>query len=807
MQGTWRRALRRAATIVAGTTVLTVIGAGVALAAVSPSEVTASSTTLYWSGQGSPVNQLCGDSADPGADGYQNGATAGSYMLWIFATDGGSVTPPPTLTINNVTYGHAFKPGSSSVADFGFPGAWQIVTPYIDPGTITRGDGGSAYASFTVNSTGTGKWVLTISHGCAGTAAAQPLTASKTAAGDYTTTYKWDIHKAVDQTKINIAPDGTAKFNYTVTVHHDAGTDSNVGVSGDITVANPNGADVKLSGATDQLSDGTNCTVTGASGATVPANGDLKLPYTCPLNALPSGSLDNNATVSWDAQPLSDGSQLNAGSAPASAKGIQFTQHAVDDQVSVNDTLGGNLGTVSVGDTDPTTGSKDLTYSYTFSGDPAGTCTSHDNTATFTTNTTGTTDSASKTVQVCVGADLKVDKTATPSFDRTYTWGITKSVDKTKVNQVGGQATFNYTVNVTHDSGTPGNWQTAGNITVTNPNDWESVALTGVTDAIDNGGKCSVSGNTTATIAPKDSVTLPYTCTYSSAPSPSSFTNTATATWDPAAAFTAEGSKDGTAKGDFANANPNIIDGSVNVTDTLHGSLGTVSYTDPSPKALTYSNTVNVPQFNCITVNNTATFMTSDTKATGSDSRSVQVCGPAKTGALTMGYWQNKNGQAQITGGASTSGVCNSGTALRQYLPFQDLSATATCAQVATYVTNVIKAANASGSSMNAMLKAQMLATALDVYFNSSIGTTSIDLTQICKMIDGSGATATCSGTYENVSSAFGGATSLTVNQLLSYASGQSNSGGSVWYGQVKATQQLAKDTFDAINNQVAFGA
>lgn len=105
------------------------------------------------------------------------------------------------------------------------------------------------------------------------------------------------------------------------------------------------------------------------------------------------------------------------------------------------------------------------------------------------------------------------------------------------------------------------------------------------------------------------------------------------------------------------------------------------------------------------------------------------------------------------------------------------------------------------------MLKAQMLATALDVYFNSSIGTTSIDLTQICKMIDGSGATATCSGTYENVSSAFGGATSLTVNQLLSYASGQSNSGGSVWYGQVKATQQLAKDTFDAINNQVAFGA
>src|SRR5213078_418259 len=145
------------------------------------------------------------------------------------------------------------------------------------------------------------------------------------------------------------------------------------------------------------------------------------------------------------------------------------------------------------------------------------------------------------------------------------------------------------------------------------------------------------------------------------------------------------------------------------------------------------------------------------------------------------------------------------------------LSATATCAQVGTYVLNVIKAANASGAAMNAMLKAQMLATALDVYFSdpalgsnkisapAPIGGVSIDLTKICKMIDGSGGTATCPGTYQNVSSAFGGATSLTVSQILAYAASQSNAGGSTWYGQVKATQELAKNTFDAINNQVAF--
>ena len=142
--------------------------------------------------------------------------------------------------------------------------------------------------------------------------------------------------------------------------------------------------------------------------------------------------------------------------------------------------------------------------------------------------------------------------------------------------------------------------------------------------------------------------------------------------------------------------------------------------------------------------------------------------------------------------------------------------ATATCAQVGTYLTNIIKikAANASGAATNATLKDQMLATALDVYFSdpalatalggnkigapAPIGSVAIDLTKICKNI------AICS-VYENVSSAFGGATSLTVSQMLDYAASQSNAGGSAWYGQVKATQELAKDAFDAINNQVAF--
>jgi hypothetical protein len=221
----------------------------------------------------------------------------------------------------------------------------------------------------------------------------------------------------------------------------------------------------------------------------------------------------------------------------------------------------------------------------------------------------------------------------------------------------------------------------------------------------------------------------------------------------------------------------------------------------------TYNRSVAAPSHGCVTKNNTASFVTNDSSSTdpttGDNSASVSVCRLAS--GLTIGYWQNKNGQSRISGSASTAGVCNLAASLRQYAPFQDLSGTASCSAVATYVYNVIKAASSAGTSMNPMLKAQMLATALNVYFGVTNGNDVIDLTKICKMIDGSGGTATCSGTTQNVSAAFGGATQLTVLQILAYAASQSNVGGSAWYGQVKATQELAKNTFDAINNSVAF--
>jgi hypothetical protein len=481
-----------------------------------------------------------------------------------------------------------------------------------------------------------------------------------------------------------------------------------------------------------------------------------------------------------------------------------------DNCVTATDTLGGTLGTPCATTT--------YSYSHTFTGDPAGTCTSHDNTAMLTTSDSKSTGSASQSVTVCVGEDLTVSKTATPLFTRTYNWSLTKTVDKTLVERVGGgTGTFNYTVKVNETGFTDSNWQVMGTITVTNPNNWEAIT-TNVTDAIDNGGTCTVANGTNVTIPASQSVMLSYTCTYSTAPNPPSFTNTAAATWSATAYSTPDGSASGIATGVFGpptkTVNPKRM-----VTDTFNGStitLGTLTATDTPPftsATYTYSRTVAVPTTGCVKYTNSATMIGTGQSA----SQTVEVCGPAATGAQTMGSWRSTSGQGIISGGASTSGRCNSGTLLRQYAPFQDLSATASCSQVASYVSNLIKTAEGSGASLNAILKAQMLATALDVYFSNPalggnkigapgpIGSVGIDLTKICKMTDSSAGTGTCSGTFVNAGVAFGGATNLTISQMLTFAASKSNAGGSTWYANVASTERLAEYAFDAINNLLAF--
>ena len=582
--------------------------------------------------------------------------------------------------------------------------------------------------------------------------------------------------------------------------------DSNWTLGGKVTITNPNDwEDIALTGLTDVVDNGGVCTVDQGP-YTVPADKSLDVNYTCSYASEPSSySGTNKATATWGSAAAFTPTGSASGSAP-----FTLTQAgSTNKTVQVTDSYKGNLGTATATDAAPFAKGT-FTYDRTESG-VAGTCTNYDNTA----KVTETNQTAGQTVTLCVGKDLTVSKTAAPTFTRTFDWSISKSVDKTLVKQVGGSATFNYTVMATETGFTDSAWKVAGTITLSNPNDWEAITAN-VADAVDNGGTCKVYDGTaevtSVDVAKSGSKSLTYTCTWASKPANYSGTNTATATWDKDVYSTPTGSASGTASFAFDDGtvgNPTNVNKMITLTDTFNGTTATlgavtgVTTTPYATKAFTYSHTVSVPAFGCKAYTNTAKIVETGQSA----SQTVTVCGPIKTGVLSKGYWQNKNGQAIITGQAKT-GVCPSATWLRQYAPFQDLSATATCKQVASYVSSVMGSADASGPAMNAMLKAQMLATALDVYFSdpalggnkigapAPIGGVAVDLTMICTDLS-------CTA-FENSSAQFGG-TPKTVQQMLTYAAGQSNVGGSAWYGQVKSTQELAKDAFDAIDNEKVF--
>jgi hypothetical protein len=216
-------------------------------------------------------------------------------------------------------------------------------------------------------------------------------------------------------------------------------------------------------------------------------------------------------------------------------------------------------------------------------------------------------------------APLTVSKTATAAFGRAYTWDVEKAVvGPSHVDLPAGDShSFDNAVTVTHEH-TDSAWTVTGSITVTNPND---VPFTGVdvSDAIDNGaGACSVPDGVGVTVPANDSVSLGYTCTYTDAPQPAAGTNTATATWDGDALFTATSSATGTANVDFSDVEPSSTDQVVTVTDSLAGELGTLDgETADNPHEYTYSLEQTAPEGTCKTVPNTASVTTVEREGGG----------------------------------------------------------------------------------------------------------------------------------------------------------------------------------------------
>lgn len=445
---------------------------------------------------------------------------------------------------------------------------------------------------------------------------------TKTANTTFTRTFDWTIKKTVTPATWVLFTGDSGTSQYTVAVTKTGYTDSDWAVSGTIRIENNTPFAATIENVTDAISGfgavAVDCGVTFPS--VLASGGTLECSYS---TSLPDGSSrTNTATVTTSGD-------VGGGEATADVVFGEPTT-LVNDTINVDDTNGGSW---------QFSGSGSVTYSQTFFCDSdAG---QHDNTATI--RETGQSDSASVTV-TCYA--LQVTKDAATSFDRTYHWTIDKSADQTELTLSTGQVFLvNYTVTV-DATYTDGNYAVNGNIAVHNPATI-AATLNGVSDV--------VSPDIAATV--NCGVSFPYSlaagstlnCSYeTSLPDTSARTNTATVTlqnYSYAADLspTADGTTDfsGTANVSFDAATMTEIDKCIDVSDTFAGFLGTVCYPD-APVTFSYSRWVG-PYDICgeYTVENTASFVTNDTGATGEDSWNIVVNIPCDTGCtLTPGYWK-----------------------------------------------------------------------------------------------------------------------------------------------------------------------
>jgi hypothetical protein len=255
-----------------------------------------------------------------------------------------------------------------------------------------------------------------------------------------------------------------------------------------------------------------------------------------------------------------------------------------------------------------------------------------------------------------LAADPTIDKDAAQSYDLEYAWTISKAVDVASQTVDSGQpATFNYTVTVSHDSGTITNISdVTGDIVVSNPNAGD-ITLDSVTDELSDDTVCSVDVSGGLTVPAQGSATYPYTCGLSVLPGDfPNTTNTATMVWSDQTLSDGSFLKAGSTSWTVAvNFTENITDNCVDVTDSIAGDLsdGLVCVGDPGDVdgtfTFTYPETYYGPAAGtCQNIDNTATFADNSTpQNTDYATASVTLC--SYVGRLTPGYW--KNHQAQTT--------------------------------------------------------------------------------------------------------------------------------------------------------------
>jgi hypothetical protein len=138
---------------------------------------------------------------------------------------------------------------------------------------------------------------------------------------------------------------------------------------------------------------------------------------------------------------------------------------------------------------------------------------------------------------------------------------------------------------------------------------------------------------------------------------------------------------------------------------------------------------------------------------------------------------------------------------------------------------------------MNVMLRAQMLSTALDVWFSgpgwtatkigtvkppssflshNNLGTFKMNTMAVCPMVDNTTTgTATCKNNTPSTDAVASGAlptSPMAMQAILDFASTTStpfngSTSSSVWYAGDRTKQEILKNVYDQFNNQLAFGS
>lgn len=327
---------------------------------------------------------------------------------------------------------------------------------------------------------------------------------AKTVTATYTDTAEWDIEKTADPEVLDLLAGESDTTTYTIDVTRTGSSESELSLTGTITITNPTGGAVIGDNIPATILSVNDIVDLGAGDEAATVDCGVSFPHTisggeelvCSYELeSPSSTTDgtNVATVTLD---LGDEPDLSY----SDSADVNWVAAPVNDTVNVSDTNGDNFG--------PFSGSGSVNYEREFvcaavgaQGGDAGT---HNNTATI--DETGQNDSASVVV-ICSDPPssptptpsptpsptpgptpvVSVEKSVTATYTETFEWGIEKTVDPANWDLLFGEGgTSEYTIKLTQTGSTISDVSLTGTITIMNTGSVDA-EIVSVTDAVDLG--------------------------------------------------------------------------------------------------------------------------------------------------------------------------------------------------------------------------------------------------------------------------------------------------------------------------------